>query len=149
MKFKRKNNIVEAEQWFPGKKMTIENVVTSPVLEPTAYNLSGEYGQIRQEDGSYLLIYPGEWVVKESNGKVTVQYASIIERDFEEVKEPPVFIPYSQVQGTPENPPVTYTFTTDASAGWMKTDPELKVTLDRIEKKLNILLKCKGLPVEE
>lgn len=59
-KFRKKPVVIEAEQWFPGKK--IAGVIPSPVNEPTEDNPKGEYGQIETLEG-WMICSPGDWII--------------------------------------------------------------------------------------
>ena len=64
--YRKRPVIIQAEQWFPGKR--IEGVITSPVLEPTPDNPSGAYGQIKTLEGATTCI-PGDWIITGVKGE--------------------------------------------------------------------------------
>lgn len=80
MKFRKKPVVIEAEQWFPGK--VVDGVIESPVLEPTADNLRGCYGQIKTLEG-WMTCIPGDWIITGVKGEKYPCKPDIFEMTYE------------------------------------------------------------------
>lgn len=84
MRFRKKSALIEAEQWWPWKE--VDGVILSPVLEPTDYNPSGEYGQIMMLEGITTCL-PGDWIITDVNGERHPCKPDIFEKTYEVVTE--------------------------------------------------------------
>jgi hypothetical protein len=82
-RFRKKPVVIEAEQWFPGKR--VDGVVESPVLEPTPENPSGAYGQIRTLEGVMTCI-PGDWIITGVKGEKYACKDEIFRQTYEAVE---------------------------------------------------------------
>ena len=83
-KYRKKAIVVEAEQWFPGKR--IEGVIESPVLEPTTDNPSGCYGQIKTLEG-WMTCIPGDWIITGVKGEKYPCKPDIFKATYEEEED--------------------------------------------------------------
>jgi hypothetical protein len=82
-KYRKKPVVIEAEQWFPGKH--IEGVINSPVLEPTADNPLGAYGQIHTLEGIMTCI-SGDWIITGVKGERYPCKPDIFDANYEAVE---------------------------------------------------------------
>ncbi len=74
-KFRKKLVIVEAEQWFPGKK--VAGIFGGPGDDEEPYFIITIHGQ-------HAYLTPGDWIVK---GEDSPMHADIFEQTYESVKE--------------------------------------------------------------
>lgn len=65
MKYRKRPIIVEAEQWFPGKKVA---GVTEVVHCLGSQTISNGYGHVVTIHGDNAKVVPGDWVITESDG---------------------------------------------------------------------------------
>jgi hypothetical protein len=91
-KFRKRPVVIEAMRYEPHRSRELEQwsggvVVTSPVLEPTVANHSGEYVQIETLEGVMTAI-PGDWIIRGVKGEFYPCKPDIFEATYEPVGEP-------------------------------------------------------------
>lgn len=74
-KFRKKPIVVEAEQWFPGKK--VKGVVARP---------RGTYGYIQMLEGGHMVM-PGDWIITGIAGERYPCKPAIFKATYEPVEE--------------------------------------------------------------
>jgi len=174
MKFRRKEQIIEAVQWFPGVK--IDCVTENVPIDPLEEYPNEPYGKVRVDEISEEYVLPGEWVVIDPDGFGFPYSDGFMKNTFDLVYEdsydmytmpdeenigvyppnaafnqeaPPFQYIGDTIYPPGGNPPQFSYVGIGVGSNYTNIDPEIKKQLDRIEKKLNILLKCKGLEVKD
>lgn len=83
-KFRKRPVVVEAEQWFPHKR--VEGVVTISGCHSTPDNPGGCYGQITTLEG-VMCCNPGDWIITGVKGEKYPCKDEIFRLTYEPVKE--------------------------------------------------------------
>lgn len=77
-KYRKRPIVVEAEQWWPGKE--IEGVF---VIEPQTREPGWAYVKTR---GGNLTVYPGDWVIRNSEGELHLCNPDVFGAIYEEIE---------------------------------------------------------------
>ena len=90
MKYRKKPIVVEAIQYDGTNGYTIQtwseqNVLESPVLEPTNRNPSGKYLQVKTPEGMMTAIY-ADWIIKGVKGEYYPCKPDVFELTYEDVE---------------------------------------------------------------
>ena len=65
-RYRKKPVIVEAVQWFPGKRVI--GVTECVYTDPDKGTTSSEYGHVITIRGEIIKVVPGDWIITEPDG---------------------------------------------------------------------------------
>jgi len=78
MKYRKESIIVEAEQWFPGKRVEGVQLIDSGSLIPYIDALDGP-----------ITVMSGDWIIRESKGKVYSCKPEIFMQQYKLIEQEP------------------------------------------------------------